>query len=97
MKVVWTPPALRTLEAIADHVSAHDEKAAQRLGKRIRTAVGRLSDRRYMGRRGQRPGTRELFIAGTRDLVVYEVTAEAVDIVAIFHTRQQRPTPIDPS
>ncbi|WP_054142972.1 type II toxin-antitoxin system RelE/ParE family toxin [Bosea sp. AAP35] len=39
-----------------------------------------------LGRLGRQPETRELSVSGLPYLIVYEVGAEAVTILAIFHT-----------
>lgn len=43
------------------------------------------------GRIGQRAGTRELLVASLPYVIVYRTSAEAVHIMRILHTSQDRP------
>lgn len=61
---------------------------------RLRHAVTQCAERLprhpFMYRRGRDPGTREAVITPNY-ILVYRVTAEAVEIVNVLHTRQQYP------
>jgi plasmid stabilization system protein ParE len=56
--------------------------------------VGRLADQPSIGRPGRVPGTREL-VAHESYLVVYEVQADTVWILALVHTSRLWP-PVRP-
>jgi plasmid stabilization system protein ParE len=50
-EVVWTEPALRDLDAIADYIAIENRAAAQQLVERVFRHVGRLADHPRMGAR----------------------------------------------
>ncbi len=51
----------------------------------VRTAE-KLPEFPALGRPGRYPETRELSVSGLPYLIVYEVSSEAVTILAVFHT-----------
>ena len=51
----------------------------------VRTAE-KLPEFPALGRPGRYPETRELSVSGPPYLIVYEVSSEAVTILAVFHT-----------
>jgi len=61
VKVHWTPEALRDRDDIYDYIAADSPSAAERMDTIFRNAADRLVDHPDMGRRGELPGTRELF------------------------------------
>ena len=56
----------------------------------IETAIAPLAEHPYLFRPGRVAGTREL-VAHPNYIVVYRVTATAVEIVNILHARQHYP------
>ena len=63
------------------------------IGQRIRESVLPLAQFPYLHRTSDRvPGVREMFVRPTY-VVLYRVTANQVEIVAIKHSRQNWPTP----
>jgi addiction module RelE/StbE family toxin len=89
-ELIWSKSALSQLEAIFDYVAADDPNAADRLTRRIATAVLRLQRFPLSGRQGREPGTRELVVAGTPYIVVYEVT-DTVAILTVYHGARRWP------
>jgi len=85
-KLVIAEPAAHDLECIVDYIALDNPAAAEGVYRGIVEAVGKLSQFPDLGRSGRHPETRELSISGLPYLVVYEVSIEAVTIVAIFHT-----------
>ena len=94
MKVVWTRPALRDLEAIGDHIARDNGPAADRIVKRIRDRTRDLTNYPLLGRAGRVAGTRELVIPDTRFIVVYRVGDDRVEILAVFHAARRWPDSI---
>jgi toxin ParE1/3/4 len=94
MQIVWTATAVRHLAAIQAYIERDKPKAAQQVGKTIREAVSYLAAYPHLGRPGRKPRTRELVIAGTPYLVVYQVQADRLTILAVFHgALRRRPAP----
>ena len=90
MHVVWSQTALDQLEAIADHVARHSPTAAYDLADTVTERTSRLADNPLIGRGGRVAGTRELVLAGTAYIVVYEV-GERVDVLAVMHGAREWP------
>lgn len=89
LPLIWLDEALDDLESIIDFIEAHNPTAAQRLGSAVRDTAERLPAHPYMYRTGRVPGTREALITPSY-VLVYRV-AEAIEVLAVLHTRQQYP------
>ena len=85
MLVTYASAARRDLNAIIDYISLEDRAAAERVFFAISDSVDRLADYPNMGHVGRVPDTRELSVTGPPYTVVYEVSAEAVTVLAVFH------------
>lgn len=79
-------PAARDLESIVDYIAQDNPTAAESTYRAIVRAAEKLPAFLAMGRPGRHPETRELSIADLPYLIVYEVGAEQVTILAVFHT-----------
>ncbi|MEQ6333589.1 type II toxin-antitoxin system RelE/ParE family toxin [Sphingobium sp. MK2] len=90
LPVIWQPGALRKLENIIDYIEAHNPTAAERIGAIIRQTADRLPDHPYMYRPGRVPGTREA-VVHPNYVLVYRVRTNAIEVLAVHHTRQQYP------
>jgi toxin ParE1/3/4 len=91
VRIVWTRPALRALEAIGDYIGADNPKAAEQTVSRILERVDELTIQPHLGRRGRIAGTRELVITGTPFVVPYRVRDECVEILSVFHGARKWP------
>lgn len=91
MRVVWTRPAARDLEAIGDFVAKDNPAAAATLVARLMDAARRLADHPESGRAGRVAGTRELVVAGTPFVVPYRVREGRVEVLAVFHGARRWP------
>jgi toxin ParE1/3/4 len=91
MKIRWTRPAARDLEAIQDHIAQENPMAAGRLVATIRQRVQQLQDHPQLGRPGRVPGTRELVISGTPYVAPYRVRDQQVEILALYHGARRWP------
>ncbi|MEZ5689774.1 MAG: type II toxin-antitoxin system RelE/ParE family toxin [Caenibius sp.] len=85
MRVTYSSAARRDLDAIIDYISLEDRAAAERVLYAISDSVSRLGDYPNMGHVGRVPDTRELSVTGLPYIVVYEVSAEVVTVLAVFH------------
>lgn len=90
MKLIWLEPALEQLESILDYIAERNEAAADRLQGAIEHCAEGLTDRPYMYRPGRVEGTREA-VVHPNYILVYRVTAEAVEVVSVVHARQEYP------
>jgi addiction module RelE/StbE family toxin len=90
LTLVWRDTAIRQLEEIVAYISKENLDAALRLRQMVAHCAERLPAHPYMYRRGRVSGTREAVITPNYFLV-YRVTAEAIEIVRVAHTRRQYP------
>ena len=91
MRVVWTRPAARDLEAIGDYIAGENPRAADRIVRRIRDRAHDLMDYPLLGRTGRVANTRELVVSSTPFIVVYRVGEDGVEILAVFHGARRLP------
>ena len=85
MRLVLAEPAARDLEGIIDYIALENPVAAESVYRAIADAADRLRDFPEIGHVGRLPKTRELLVAPLPYLIVYEVGADRVTILAIFH------------
>jgi toxin ParE1/3/4 len=91
MKIVWSRRAIRHLVAIRGYIAEEDPGAAGRTARRILQAVELAANQPHIGRPGRVMGTRELVVAGTPYVMPYRVREERLEIIAVFHGRQEWP------
>jgi toxin ParE1/3/4 len=89
MRIRWTQPALDDLKTISYRIE-HERNldTANRVCRSIYDALQALRRHPHSGRPGTKEGTRELVIANSPYLAVYRVTADAVEILRIYHGAQ---------
>ena len=92
MRLRYSVRALRHLDAIFDRIARDDPRAALRVLGSLRNACERLTRFPGSGREGVQAGTREWSMPSLPYVIVYriDVAADALGIVAVFHTRRQR-------
>ena len=90
MNLIWLPSARRDIETIIQYIAERNVDAAQRLKSQIEACAERLPDHPFMYRTGRVPGTREA-VVHPNYILLYRVTAEAVEIVSLVHARQEYP------
>jgi addiction module RelE/StbE family toxin len=91
MRVVWTAPAARDLDAIGDYIARHNPAGAQRIIQRILTRTRTLASHPYLGRPGRVANTRELVVTSTPFIVAYRVVSDRAEILAVFHSARRWP------
>jgi toxin ParE1/3/4 len=84
--LVIAEPAARDLEGIVDYIALDNPVTAENVYRRIVRAMERSPEFSDLGRPGRHPDTRELSVSGLPYLIVYEVSTEAVTILAVFHS-----------
>ena len=90
LTLVWRESALGDLDGILDYIGERDAAAADRLHAAIDACAGTLPLLPRKHRPGRVPGTREAVVRPNY-ILVYRVTAEAVEIVNLIHARRQYP------
>jgi toxin ParE1/3/4 len=89
-KIVWRDAALDDLERIAAWLEALEHGHPETVRSRIGSAIDLLERLGDIGRPGQREGTRELSVRLAPYVVVYLASNSEIEIVAIYHTAQDR-------
>jgi toxin ParE1/3/4 len=91
LKVRWTGPALRDLEAITDFLSETNPERALDTARVIFEKGQSLEQHPFRGRRAlkKRPW-RELFLVPLPYVVAYEVSETEVAILRVWHMSQDR-------
>jgi toxin ParE1/3/4 len=90
MKLRFRQSALADVEALHDYIANNNPRAAKRTVQRIQISIERLKQFPRIGRQGAVSGTRELVVSGLPYIVVYEVTSDSVDVIAVFHASEER-------
>jgi toxin ParE1/3/4 len=92
MKIVWSPEAIQDLISLRAYIAEESPAGAQRIVLRILHDVEHLlPDNPQMGRPGRVPGTRELVIPRTPDIVPYRVQSATIQILRVFHGARRWP------
>lgn len=90
MRLVWREGALEDLQAITSYIADYNEAAALRLQDAVEACAERLPDHPFMYRKGRVPGTREA-VVHPNYILIYRVSAEAIEILGVVHSRRQYP------
>jgi plasmid stabilization system protein ParE len=90
MNLVWGAQALDDLDQIIAYIAERHGPAAERLHAAIEACAEGLCERPFLYPPGRVPGTREALVHPNY-ILIYEVGAEAVKVLAVVHSRQQYP------
>lgn len=90
LPVLWRAKARLSLTEITGYIAERNPIAAQRIKDVIEQSVSNLPQHPYLYRFGLVSGTREI-VVHPNYVVVYRVTAFAIEVINILHTRQQYP------
>lgn len=88
MHVSWSSDAANDLERIAEVIARDRPDAALRTARTIYEGIASLETHPHRGRVGWVEGTRELVFAPLPYLAVYRVTAQAIEVLHIYHGSQ---------
>ncbi|WP_149541452.1 type II toxin-antitoxin system RelE/ParE family toxin [Siccirubricoccus phaeus] len=91
MRIVWTEPAIRDLQAARAYIARDKPGAAAEQMELVLGAVAGLIEFPHLGRPGRRPGTRELVVSRTPFVVPYRLRGDAIEILRVLHGRQRWP------
>ena len=90
MRLIWRESAREEARAVFRYIAERDVEAASRLIAALEACAERLPEHPYMYRPGRISGTREA-VVHPNYILIYRVTAEAVEIVNVVHARQRYP------
>lgn len=90
LPVLWRAKARASLVQIIGYIADRNPIAAQRLKDAIEQAVSNLPQHPYLYRPGLIAGAREI-VVHPNYVVVYRVTASAIEVIHVLHSRQQYP------
>lgn len=95
MNIIWSYDAIKDLRDLRTYISRRDRGSAAVVLSRIRASIQSLEQLPSYGRAGRLPGTRELVVPRTPYVVVYRVTAQAIQIARVLHGSQDWPPTVD--
>ena len=88
LRLEWTTPAADEFERNQAFYESLNPHATHLLAARVNAVIQTLRDMPHAGRPGLRTGTRERVVPQTPYIVVYRVSAEALEVLHVFHERQ---------
>jgi len=92
VKLIWSPPAMRNLENLADYIAEDSEQQSEAVEARIHEEAILLSRFPLCGRPGRIKGTRERRVRRTRYLLVYKIVSCQILILRVYHGTRQWPS-----
>jgi plasmid stabilization system protein ParE len=90
LRVQWREEALADLQRYYDWLKAVEGANPARVIRRIRMAANSMRRLGDIGRPGGKRGARELSVRNAPYVIVYVVIGEIADIMAVYHTAQDR-------
>ena len=90
LQLRWRPQADTDVEDIFKYIADRNVAAAIRLRDAIMACAERLPEHPYLYRRGRASGTREA-VVHPNYILIYEVGADAVEIMRVIHARREYP------
>jgi toxin ParE1/3/4 len=91
MKVFWSDAAVRQLSQVFEYIQPESAAGSITVRRRILATALRLGQMPYSGRIGRTEGTREAVVPRTPFIVVYQISAHAVEIVGVWHAARRWP------
>jgi plasmid stabilization system protein ParE len=87
-RVVWTPLANGDLEAIDDYLADYSIESAEEVATKIETAASFLLEVPHAGTPFDSQKARKWRVAGTPYLLVYRPVADDIEVLRVYHARQ---------
>jgi toxin ParE1/3/4 len=91
VKIIWIPSALQDLKGISNWIAEGNLQAALDLVRTIRRSTQRLAQFPHSGRAGKVGNTFELVVPSTSYIVVYQISPEQINILAVLHAARMWP------
>jgi len=89
MNVVWSAAAVMQLQESIDYIQRESPDGAISTRRRILETVRQVGQMPRCGRIGRVEGTREAAVPRSPYVVVYQLTAQAVEVLGIWHGARQ--------
>jgi len=90
MRLRWTPEAAENLESIHTYLCEHYPSFAAPTVRILYEAVRSLRTFPERGRIGEIDETREFVLPRLPYIIVYRISADAVEVLHIYHGAQER-------
>lgn len=90
MRIRWTPAAAADLQQISDYLAEHSPHYRVATILKLYEGIRALKQWPFRSRPGTEEGTRELLFPPLPYIAVYRLKAEAIEILCIYHTTQNR-------
>jgi plasmid stabilization system protein ParE len=87
-RVVWTPLASGDLEAIDDYLAEYSVESAEEIAAKIEAAASFLLNVPHAGTPFDSQKARKWRVATTPYLLVYRPVADHIEILRVYHARQ---------
>ncbi len=87
----WTAQARADLRELVLYLADYDAVLARRAAQSLFARGNRLVDLPGLGRPGAEPGTRELSVPRWRRVMIYRVSDNRIEVLALKNTRRQLP------
>ena len=91
MRVKWLRNAVLNLDQAAEWIAKDNPEAARGFVLSVQDTVHKISNFPAMGKTGRVAGVREIGVIGYPYIIPYRVVGEELQILRVFHVRQQRP------
>ena len=89
MIAFWTPRARSDLRDLTLYLASYNAGIAGRAALDLFGRANRLTRHPHMGRHGAEPGTRELSTPEWKRVMVYRLSGERIEILALKDPRRQ--------
>lgn len=89
--VIWAPRAITDIKEAWDFIAIDNEPAANRVTAAIQLTGDSLDQFPNRGRRGRKPGTREMVVLRTPYILIYHIHRTGVEIARVIHGAQDWP------
>lgn len=90
LPIVWRKRARKNLATILEFIASENPAAAIKIKGVIQDSILPVAEHPYLYKSGRISGTREL-VAHPNFIIVYKITAAAVEVVSVLHARQEYP------
>lgn len=91
MNVFWSDASVGHLKEALRYIESESTPGADSIRRRILRTALRVGQMPNSGRIGRVEGTREAVVPGSPYIVVYQVSAQSVEIVGIWHAARSWP------
>ena len=86
MRLAWTPEAADDLDNVLSYIAERNPTAAASVAARIDRTVSNILYFPHAARLDAETGARECVVRGLPLLIIYTVTDDLIEIIAVFHT-----------